>query len=47
MVREPALREYKGINYSNYKNGSNEDLVKYEKEKDPSTLDNASRQKIR
>ena len=47
MVRQPALREYKGINYSNYKNTGNDESSKYQKEKDPSTLDNASRQKIK
>ena len=47
MIREPALKDYKGENYSHLKAGGNEDQLKYEKEKDPTVLDNYSRQKMK
>ena len=46
MIRQPALREYRGINYSNNKN-NHEQGAKFEKEKDPVPLDNSTRHKIR
>ena len=46
MVREPALKDYKGFNHSISKRQASEQQ-KYEKDKDSSVLDNSTRQKMK
>lgn len=47
--REVALKEFRGLNSSSYSRnmGISEQKTKFQKEKDPSVLDNQSRQKMR
>lgn len=47
MVREPALRDYKGFNYSLSKNPGGSEELRFEKDKDPSVLNNSTRQKVK
>ena len=47
MIREPALKDYKGSNYTQAKNASGGEDQKYQKEKDSSVLDNSTRQKMK
>ena len=47
MIREPVLKDYKGFNHSLSKNPGRSEELKFEKEKDPSYLNNSTRQKVK